>query len=171
MADEYTQLARASFEHFTRTQTRLPLPDGLPEELLNTQAGCFVSLHVGDDLRGCIGTLGPTQPSLAEEIVENAISACSRDPRFPAVQASELDSIHCSVDVLGEAEDITGPDQLDVKRYGVIVSKGFRRGVLLPDLEGVDTVEDQIAIAKAKAGIAPFETCDLQRFEVVRHSE
>ena len=171
MSDEYAQLARASFEHFTRTHSRLPLPDGLPADMLNRQAACFVSLHKAGDLRGCIGTLAPTQACLADEIIENAISACSRDPRFPAVEPSELEDIHCSVDVLGEAEDITGPEQLDVKRYGVIVSKGFRRGVLLPDLEGVDTVEEQIAIAKAKAGIASFESCDLQRFEVVRHEE
>lgn len=174
MADAYTQLARASFETYTRTGERIAIPNELAEtapEMLSTRAGCFVSLHIGDDLRGCIGTLAPTQPSLADEIIENAISACSRDPRFPAVRADELEYIHCSVDVLGEAENISGPEDLDVKRFGVIVSKDFRRGVLLPDLEGVDTIEQQIGIAKQKAGIAQWEDCALQRFEVVRHFE
>lgn len=171
MADAYTQLARASFEHFTREQHRLPMPDNLPADIVNRRAACFVSLHKNNELRGCIGTLEPVQESLAEEIIENAISACSRDPRFPAVTPDELDDIHCSVDVLGVPEDIDGPDQLDVKRYGVIVSQGFRRGVLLPDLEGVDTVEEQIRIAKAKAGIFGPGLPHLQRFEVVRHEE
>ncbi len=171
MIDEYVKLARMSFEAYTRHGRRIEVPEGLSTHLLSERAGCFVSLHVGDDLRGCIGTLAPTRPTLADEIIENAISACSRDPRFPSVRPEELPSIHCSVDVLGEAEDIDGLDQLDVKRYGVIVTKGFRRGVLLPDLDGVDTPEQQVAIAKQKAGISMAESCDLQRFEVVRHSE
>ena len=171
MGDRYTELARQSFTHFVNTGSRMLCPDNLDENLLTRQAACFVSLHKNGDLRGCIGTLVPTQPSLAEEIIENAISACSRDPRFPAIELTELEDIHCSVDVLSEAEDINNEGLLDVKRYGVIVQKGFRRGVLLPDLEGVDTVEDQIRIAKAKAGIFDNESVQLQRFEVVRHSE
>lgn len=171
MADEYTRLARASFETYVKERKRLALPSNISSELLETKAGCFVSLHSNTALRGCIGTLGPTQPTLAEEIIENAISACSRDPRFPAVTESELPDIHCSVDVLGQPESIQGIDQLDVVRYGVIVSKGFRRGVLLPDLEGVDTPEQQVAIAKSKAGIGLHEACALERFEVVRHEE
>lgn len=171
MADAYTELARASFESWTRDGVRIAIPDGLPTELTETRAGCFVSLHIGDDLRGCIGTIVATQPTLADEIIDNAIAACSRDPRFPAVRPEELAGIHCSVDVLGEPEDIAGPDELDVKRYGVIVSKDFRRGLLLPDLDGVDTVEAQITIAKQKAGIRLSETCKLQRFEVIRHGE
>ena len=171
MADEYTFLARTSFESWTRDGIRIGLPEGLPDDLLNRRAGCFVSLHIGENLRGCMGTIAPTQATLADEIIENAIVACSRDPRFPAVTPSELETIHCGVDVLGEAEDIAGPEDLDVKRYGVIVTNGFRRGLLLPDLDGVDTVEEQIAIAKQKAGIRPSEPCSLQRFEVIRHSE
>ncbi len=171
MADDYTLLARASFESWTREGARIDVPEGLPEDLTNRRAGCFVSLHIGDALRGCIGTIAPTQPTLADEIIENAIAACSRDPRFPAVVPDELERIHCSVDVLSEAEDITGPEDLDVRHYGVIVTNGFRRGLLLPDLDGVDTVEQQIAIAKQKAGIRPSEPCSLQRFEVIRHSE
>ena len=110
---------------------------------------------------------------LAEEILQNGISACSRDHRFSPVEQGELPFLEYSVDVLGEAETISSPDQLDVKRYGVIVSRGRKRGLLLPDLEGVDTVEDQIAIAARKAGISDhdFEQgVTLQRFEVVRHT-
>ncbi len=167
--DVYVALARASFEAYTRERTVIAVPDGLPDELTGRRAACFVSLHEHGQLRGCIGTLAPVRSSLAEEIIYNAISACSGDPRFSPVEECELDDIVCNVDVLGEPEDIPSPECLDVKRYGVIVSRGMRRGVLLPDLEGVDTVEEQVGIAKMKAGIGADEPCDLQRFEVVRH--
>src|SRR5699024_11636722 len=104
-------------------------------------------------LRGCIGTIAPVRGSIAEEIIENAISAAAKDPRFHAVEPEELERLVYSVDVLGDAEKISSPEELDVKRYGVIVSRGYRRGLLLPDLEGVDTAEDQIEIARQKAGI------------------
>ena len=120
-------------------------------------------------LRGCIGTIGPVEDSIAEEIISNGISAVSRDPRFQPVREDELDLLEINVDVLGSPEYIDGPDQLDVKRYGVIVSCGSRRGLLLPDLEGVDTVEDQISIAMRKGGITPSDDYRLQRFEVVRY--
>lgn len=141
----------------------------LPADMTDRAAGVFVSIHKNDQLRGCIGTIGPTCPCIADEIIQNAISASTRDPRFPAVGPSELDQLDVSVDVLGEMESIDGPDELDVKRYGVVVSSGHRRGLLLPDLEGVDTTEKQIAIALAKAGISPSEPYRLQRFEVVRY--
>ena len=136
----------------------------------DTKAGAFVSIHKQGKLRGCIGTILPTTGSVAEEIIQNAISASTKDPRFDAITEDELKWLEINVDVLGEPEDIDSPDQLDVKRYGVIVSKGFKRGLLLPDLEGVDTVEDQIAIAMQKAGIAPGTKVNLQRFEVIRHT-
>ena len=103
-------------------------------------------------------------------ILENAVSAATRDPRFPPVQPEELERLVYSVDVLSEAEEISSEQELDVKRYGVIVSRGYKRGLLLPNLEGVDTVRQQIDIAKRKAGI-PEEAEDirLERFEVVRH--
>lgn len=167
--DPYVALARASFTAFVTRREHIAVPPGLPAEMTQRRAGAFVSLHLDGNLRGCIGTLGPVRESLAEEIICNAIAACSEDPRFPPVTPEELPRIECSVDVLGEPADIDGPDQLDVKRYGVIVSRGWRRGVLLPDLEGVDTVEQQVAIAKRKAGIPEGASCKLQRFEVVRH--
>ncbi|MBQ2641562.1 MAG: AMMECR1 domain-containing protein, partial [Lachnospiraceae bacterium] len=120
--------------------------------------------------RGCIGTISPTCSCIAEEIARNAVSASTQDPRFPAIRPEELDDLEISVDVLGETEHISSLDELDVKRYGVIVTKGIRRGLLLPNLDGVDTVEDQIDIALRKAGLAPdTEGYELERFEVVRH--
>ena len=168
--DPWVRLARLSVETYVRTGRPLKaLPEDLPRELLTQRAGAFASLHIGDRLRGCIGTTAPTAKSVAWEIVQNAVSACSRDPRFPPVRPSELDSLSYSVDVLGEPEAIHLPSQLDVKRYGVIVSCGSRRGLLLPDLEGVDTVEQQIDIARQKGGISIGERYSLERFEVVRH--
>ena len=167
--DDFVKLARYSLEHFVKTHQPATLPNDLPDELLNRRAGAFVSLHKDGNLRGCIGTIMATQNSLAEEILQNAISACSRDPRFSPVTVDELDDIEYSVDVLGEPERIFDVKDLDVKRYGVIVENGGRRGLLLPDLEGVDTVAEQIAIAKRKAGIRAEEKVALWRFEVIRH--
>ena len=169
--DPWVRLARASLETFVRTGKPLDtLPNWLPDEMTARSAGVFVSLHIHGQLRGCIGTTGPTRPNVAWEIVQNAVSACSKDPRFVPVRADELDSLEYSVDVLGEPEAISSPEQLDVKRYGVIVSCGGRRGLLLPDLEGVDTVEQQIDIARRKGGIGLRERYSLERFEVVRHT-
>lgn len=168
--DAYVTLARASVEHFVRHGAPLPRPDGLPEDMLVQRAGVFVSLHEHGRLRGCIGTIGPVTPCIADEIIRNGISACSEDPRFDPVRADELDQLEISVDVLGETEDIASPDELDPQRYGVIVSNAGRRGLLLPMLDGVDTVDEQVEIACRKAGIDPSEPgTTLQRFEVVRH--
>ncbi len=169
--DPWVKLARLSLETFVKTGERLDqLPKGLPDEMTGQAAGAFVSLHARGQLRGCIGTTGPTTESVAWEIVQNAVSACARDPRFPPVTISELDSLEYSVDVLGQPEPIVSPAELDVKKYGVIVSCGGRRGLLLPDLEGVDTVEQQIDIARQKGGISAREKYTLERFEVVRHT-
>ena len=142
----------------------------MPSELFSTRSGAFVSLKKDGHLRGCIGTIVPTCDSLAEEICANAISAGCRDPRFNPVEAAELDELVYDVDVLSEPEDIAGPEELDPKRYGVIVSCGGRRGLLLPDLDGVDTVEEQVRIAAQKGGIDPTEPdVTYQRFTVTRH--
>ena len=168
--DPWVKLARMSLETFVKTGKRLErLPDDLPTEMTEQAAGAFVSLHAHGRLRGCIGTTGPTTENVAWEIVQNAVSACSRDPRFPPVTVSELNSLEYSVDVLGQPEPISSPAELDVKKYGVIVSCGSRRGLLLPDLKGVDTVEQQIDIARQKGGINSREKYTLERFEVVRH--
>ena len=168
-SDEYVNLARASAEYFVTNGKVMPVPDWVSRELLNKTAGAFVSVHNFGALRGCIGTIASTQKNLALEIIENAVSAVSKDPRFSPVTQDELKYLDINVDVLGEAEKIKSPSELDVKKYGVIVQSGYKRGLLLPDLEGVDTVEQQIDIARRKGGIAPGEKIDLFRFEVVRH--
>ena len=167
--DPYVKLARASVEAWVRYRRKIGVPEGLPAELLSRRAGAFVSIHKNGQLRGCIGTIAATQDNVAEEIIANGVSACSRDPRFRPITADELKYLEISVDVLGEPEPVASPAELDVKRYGVIVSCGHKRGLLLPDLKGVDTVEEQIGIARQKGGIGEHEPYSLQRFEVVRH--
>lgn len=180
--DTHVLIEKTTIEYFVRTgktprieNDALVFDDALPPiklegELLNRKAGAFATIHKKDgDLRGCIGTIMATQKCIGQEIIRNAISACSQDPRFEVVRAEELEGLTYSVDVLGELENISSPDELDVKRYGVIVTNGFRRGLLLPNLDGVDDVQTQIAIARRKGGILPYEDVELQRFEVVRH--
>lgn len=167
--DPYVRLARYTIEAYVETGELPEMPQGLPEELYHSRAGAFVSLKEDGKLRGCIGTIRAVRESLAEEIMNNAVSACSEDPRFSPVEAWEVERLTISVDVLGETEKISSPEELDTARYGVIVTKGARRGLLLPNLEGVDTIEQQIAIAKQKAGIKAHERVELERFEVIRH--
>jgi AmmeMemoRadiSam system protein A len=162
------ELARQTIAQYVRSGVTVQPPEELTAEMAQ-QAAAFVSLHKGGALRGCIGTLEPTRATVAEEVIQNAISAATRDPRFPAVQPSEVGELDISVDVLTPAEPITSIDELDPQRYGVIVQSGWRRGVLLPDLEGVDTAEYQVSIARRKAGIGPQEPVQLYRFEVKRH--
>ncbi|WP_258358757.1 AmmeMemoRadiSam system protein A [Moorella sulfitireducens (nom. illeg.)] len=161
------RLARRSLEHYLRTGKVLPAPDPLPAELA-ARAGAFVSIKKHGNLRGCIGTIGPTRANLAEEIIYNALAAGLEDPRFTPVTIEELPELTYSVDVLGEPEPATLAD-LDPRVYGVIVSCGRRRGLLLPDLEGIDTVEEQVAIARQKGGIRPDEPYRLERFKVTRY--
>ncbi len=170
LADPYVRLARQSLESYISKGKTIAVPDNLPPEMLTTKAGAFVSIHEHGKLRGCIGTILPTQKNLALEIIHNAISASTRDPRFDPIRPSELPWLEINVDVLGAPEPISSPDELDVKRYGVIVSYGRRRGLLLPDLDGVDTVDQQIDIARQKGGIREDDPYTLERFEVVRHT-
>ena len=165
----YVRLARETVERYVSSGKRIAVPEYLPEEALTRRAGTFVSLKKFGQLRGCIGTISATEENIAKEIIQNAISASTRDPRFPPVSSSELKDLVYSVDILGDSEDIDSPEDLDVKKYGVIVSKGYKKGLLLPNLEGIDTVEEQISIAMQKAGIREGEKIRLQRFEVVRH--
>ena len=167
--DAYVKLARETIEEYVRTGRKMEIPENLPGEMYTSRAGVFVSVKKEGRLRGCIGTIQAVQASVAEEIIENAVSASAKDPRFSPIEPKELDKLSISVDVLGDTEAIDSPKQLDVKRYGVIVTKGYRRGLLLPNLPGVDTVEEQIAIAKQKAGIGAEEEVRLERIEVIRH--
>jgi len=165
----YVKLAFDSIKHYFDTYSRIKDFGGLPEEMLRNRAGVFVSIKKKGKLRGCIGTLEPTRDNIAAEISENALSAALRDPRFDPLEKSELDEIDISVDVLKEPEKISDMSLLDPKKYGVIVSKGFKRGVLLPDLEGVDSVRHQLSIALAKAGISEDDDYQTERFEVIRY--
>ncbi len=167
--DTHVFLARQAIEAWVRERKKLKLPQDLPADMATRKAATFVSLHKDGMLRGCIGTLFPTAPCIGQEIINNAISACSRDPRFNPVREEELPYLEISVDVLSESEKINSRDELDVKKYGIIVSDGYRQGVLLPDLDGVDSVDQQISIALRKAGIDEDEDFSIERFEVVRH--
>ncbi len=164
----YTQLARRSLENYFQKRGPTQLPQELPADLARPGAA-FVSLKKKGALRGCIGTVRPQQENLAAEIAVNALSAALQDPRFPPVGADELEELEISVDVLGEPEPVTDPSSLDPRRYGVIVRAKGRSGLLLPDLEGVDTVEQQLEIARRKAGILPHEAVEIYRFEVKRY--
>ena len=148
----------------------LDLPD-LSSSGFGMRRGCFVTLKQNGQLRGCIGTTEPWQENLALEIQHNALAAGTQDPRFRPVRREELDTLSFTVDVLGELEKIAGPEELDPWRYGVVVRQRGKSGLLLPHLEGVDTVSDQISIAKQKAGISAGDPVDLWRFEVTRHYE
>ncbi len=167
--DAYVQLARKTVETYVLEGPEASVEMDVPAEMQSERAGVFVSLHIDGNLRGCIGTIEPIRENIAAEIIGNAISACSRDNRFTPVTKAELPYLEYSVDVLGETEPVSDPSELDVKRYGVIVSNRGRRGLLLPNLEGVRDVEQQISIARQKAGIREDEPIELERFEVIRH--
>lgn len=162
-------LAKESLQHFLTSGKIMPLPDTAVPPELTRPAGVFVSLKKRGQLRGCIGTILPTQATAAQEIVRNAVSAATADPRFPKVTAAELAELDVSVDILGAPERVAGMEALDPVKYGVIVKQGHRSGVLLPDLEGVDNAAMQVTIACNKAGIDPADRFELFRFQVVRH--
>ena len=163
------QLAREALRHYLEHGRPLKIPVPPPAELA-ARAGAFVSLKKGGALRGCIGTVEPSRWNLAEEIITNAVSAAVKDPRFRPVRLEELDQLSISVDVLSPVERIKGPEELDPRIYGVLVRSGYRSGLLLPDLEGIDTVEEQVEIARRKAGIGPTEPVELYRFTVIRYA-
>lgn len=164
---DIVRLARTAIETFVREGRRIAPIDLGPD--LPASAGAFVSLHLDGQLRGCIGTILPTRSTLAEEVIANSIEAATRDPRFSPVTPEELDALDVKVDVLHQPETCSLQD-LDPKRYGVITSSGWRRGLLLPDLEGVEDVETQVEIAMRKAGIQPGEPCSYERFKVDRYT-
>lgn len=162
------RLAKEAVEKYVLEEKTIQPPHELTPEM-KEKAGVFVSIKKKGQLRGCIGTYLPTGENVASEIIQNALSAATRDPRFLPVEPSELDELEYSVDVLSEPERVSSIEQLDPKRYGIIVMSGNRRGLLLPDLEGVNTVEEQIRIASMKAGISPEEEIEIYRFEVKRY--
>lgn len=162
------ELAKKAVEEYVKNKRIIPVPETLTPEM-RERAGVFVSIKKHGQLRGCIGTFMPSCKNVAEEIIRNAICSATEDPRFPPVQEDELDNLSYSVDILSQPEKVKDLNELDPKRYGVIVASGGRRGLLLPDLEGVDTVKEQLRIARLKAGIFEDERIDIFRFEVRRY--
>ena len=163
------ELAKKSVETYVREGWIIKPPEPLLPEMAE-KAGIFVSLKKHGQLRGCIGTFMPTCESIGAETIINAVSAATRDPRFNPVEEDELEELTYSVDVLSSPEKVTDVADLNPKKYGIIVASGNRRGLLLPDLEGVDTVEEQLMITKMKAGILPHEEIEIYRFEVKRYT-
>lgn len=161
------RLARQTIISYLKRQETLP-PDVLTTEM-KRKAGVFVSIKKNGQLRGCIGTTASTTENVAKEIIQNAVSAAFRDPRFYPIEEDELNNLTISVDVLGEPEVISSLKELDPLKYGVIVKQGEKTGLLLPDLEGVDTARQQVDIAKQKAGIITDENIQLYRFDVKRY--
>jgi AmmeMemoRadiSam system protein A len=170
LAPQVLALARDAVERYVRSGLVAERPPDAPEAL-SRPSGVFVTLRVRGRLRGCVGTLAPARADAAAEIVACAIAAASTDPRFPPVRPDELTDLHYEVDVVGFVETVAGPGELDPKVYGVLVEAEGRRGVLLPDLEGVESVERQIEIARAKAGLAADVVVRLSRFRVHRFVE
>jgi len=162
------KLAKETVEHYIK-KGKTPQPEKLAPEM-RKRAGIFVSIYKLGRLRGCVGTFEPTKQNVAKEIIANAVSSATKDPRFSPITLSELNDLSYSVDVLTTPEPIESKDQLDPKKYGIIVEAGFRRGLLLPDLEGIDAVDHQINICRQKADIAPDEPIKLYRFEVKRYN-
>ncbi len=169
-SNEYVALASKTIHEYIKSGVKIDVPGDLSPEFYSQRNGVFVSIKKEGRLRGCIGTIAPVRENIAQEIIENAVSAATRDPRFSPIEPHELSSLSISVDILFPPEDIKSRDELDVKEYGVIVSRGFRKGLLLPNLEGVDTVDYQISIALQKAGISPSQDYKMQRFKVMRYT-
>ena len=167
--DEYVDLAKKTIYDYIKHNKKIDVPSDLSDELKKERKGAFVTIHKNGELRGCIGTFLPVHESLAKEIIENAILASTKDPRFSKITEDELDDLEIHVDVLETPEQVNSIDELNPKKYGIIVQSGFKKGLLLPDIEGVDTINKQILIAKNKANIAENEEIIIKRFEVVRH--
>lgn len=166
------ELARKTVELYIKERKVISPPDSLDGVEIE-RAGTFVSLKtLSGELRGCIGTIFPAKATIIEEIIHNAIAASTADPRFQEVQENELDNLKYSVDILFPPEKVSAIEELNPKIFGIIVSsKSGRQALLLPDLEGVNTIEDQVSICMRKAGIPIGEPISIQRFKVVRYSE
>ena len=169
MESPYVKLARKSLTYFLKNKEVLELPEDIDKEMLEVRKPVFVTLKINGALRGCIGSTQAREKNLAMEIIKYAVEAGINDPRFPEVTLEELDQITFSVDVLESSESIDSMNSLDPKEFGVIVTKGYKKGLLLPRLEGVDTKEEQVRIALNKAGIGEYEDYTMERFRVTRY--
>ncbi|HZK56887.1 MAG TPA: AmmeMemoRadiSam system protein A [Clostridia bacterium] len=168
-ANPYVRLACESLVNYLSSEEYMDIPPYVTDEMKETKRGVFVTLKKEGVLRGCVGTFLPVTGNVCEEIIRNAVSAGIYDSRFIPVVIEELDDIEFSVDVLTEPEKAS-MEELDPGKYGVVVKSGPKVGLLLPDLEGVDTVEEQINIALEKGGISQDEDYTIEKFEVIRHS-
>ena len=166
--DPCVNLAKKSIEYYLNNNSYLNIPTELPDYMINETAAAFVSIHKYNNLRGCIGTILPTKESLAKEIIDNAVLAAFEDLRFIPITKDELEDLEINVDVLSKSEPVSTKEELDPKKYGIIITEEYKRGVLLPDIEGVDTIEQQIEIAKKKAGITD-DNYIINKFTVIRH--
>jgi len=164
--DVYAKLARASLEHYVKTGEYMTMPL-LHDKMLQERNGVFVSIKKEGELRGCIGTIFPSTDCIANEIIRNSVEAGLKDPRFLPVEEEELQELEYSIDILMKPTKASR-EELDPNKYGIIVRCDSRSGVLLPDLEGIDTVEEQLSIALEKAEIGNQEKYSIEKFEVVR---
>ncbi len=165
----YVEIAKKTVEDFVKTGKIPPASKEIPE-VMKKKAGVFVSIKKKGKLRGCIGTFLPATDNIYTEIIRNAIAAATEDPRFPPIQESELTELEFSVDVLSPPEPIKSLDELDPKKYGILVVKGWKKGLLLPDIEGVNSIDEQLKITKLKAGIDPFDAdVEIYKFTVERY--
>ena len=162
------ELAKKSVEEFISNRKTICPPEHLSPEM-QEKAGVFVCIKKRGLLRGCVGTFMPCTENITVETIKNAIAAATQDPRFVPVEEDELNELVYSVDVLSPPEKIENVSELDPKKYGVIVVHGNQKGLLLPDLEGVNSAEEQLKIAKMKAGIRTDEKTEIFRFRVNRY--
>lgn len=165
--DAYLALARTALRTYLEDKTIYQM-DTIPEDM-RKRAGVFVSYYKGNELRGCLGSIHPYKPTLAEEIIRNAIHAGTKDARFPPITIKELQQLHIRIDILFALEPVFFIDELDPKTYGLLVTSGERQGILLPNLKGIDTPEQQVAMALQKAGIDSNDYYTMERFQVIRH--
>jgi AmmeMemoRadiSam system protein A len=165
----YIDLVKKTIEEYLNNE-KLPDTKKLPAELLKKRAACFVSIHTkSNELRGCIGTIVPLYKNIGSEIIANSVEAAFRDPRFPPIKKDELKNLKYSVDILSEPEKIATQKELDPKKFGVIVKTiDGRTGLLLPDLEGIDKIDEQLTIAREKGNIESREEIELYRFSSQR---
>ncbi|MGM0499005.1 MAG: AmmeMemoRadiSam system protein A [Bacillota bacterium] len=166
-----TDLARRAVEDYIISGKEAQISEDELPEILKEKAGVFVTLKKNNKLRGCMGTFRPVQKNAAYEIVNNAMTAAENDPRFPEVNKEELNDIKFSVDILSEPEQVRDKKELNPKKYGILVKGGHQTGLLLPDLEGIETAEEQLNIAKRKAGLKEDSEVEIYRFTVNRFDE
>lgn len=185
--NQYVSLAKSAVENFVKYKKIISLPADLPEEFLEKKAGTFVTIEKNGELRGCIGTYLPTKENIALEIIHNAVAAATEDYRFGPIKEAELPQLSYTVYILSAPEPVKDISELNPKKFGIIVKTApivspdsadvvfnghipYKTGLLLPDLDGVETVEQQIAIACQKGGIDLSKAKILvYRFTVERH--